>query len=232
MLIIGHRGAAGLAPENTIEALQAGADVGADILEFDVQSTFDKKLLVVHDSTLIRTHKKSVIIRWSKHASIQEATAKGHKIATLGEVLDLFFGKVLLNLEIKNRGTGKLVAEFIRDNYIKQPSDWQNILFSSFKPSELRAVRKVSQQAELAMLHHRNPFAYMAHHRQLNLTAVGFHRLHINSLSLAVAAQLELFTYAYTVNRPNAALKLNQRKIDAVVTDNPQAMRAKLENIL
>jgi glycerophosphoryl diester phosphodiesterase len=231
MLLIGHRGAAGLAPENTIEAFQIGVNVGADILEFDVQATFDKKLLVVHDSTLLRTHKKSHIIRWSKHASIQKATAKGHKIATLDEVLDLFFGKVLLNLEIKSRGTGKLVAEFIRDNYIQKPSDWENILFSSFKPVELRAVRSISKHAELAMLHHRNPFAFMAYHRQLDLTAVGFHRLYINSLSLAVAAQLQLFTYAYTVNRPEAAQRLIERNIDAIVTDNPKTMRAKLEKI-
>jgi glycerophosphoryl diester phosphodiesterase len=232
MLIIGHRGAAGLAPENTIEAFQAGINVGADILEFDVQATFDKKLLVVHDSTLLRTHKKSHIIRWSKLASIKEATAKGHKISTLDEVLDQFFGRVLLNLEIKSRGTGKLVAEFIRDNYIQKPSDWQNILFSSFKPSELRAVRDVSKHAELAMLHHRNPFVFMAYQRQLNLTAVGFHRLYINSLSLAVASQLNLFTYAYTVNRPEAAKMLSQRKIDAIVTDDPKTMRAKLAKML
>lgn len=232
MLLIGHRGAAGLAPENSLLAFQAGIDVGADILEFDVQATRDKKLLVVHDSTLLRTHKKSRIVRWSTHESIREATAKGHQIATLEEVLDLFFGKVLLNLEIKNRGTGKLIAQFIKDNYVKQPEDWQNILISSFKPSELKAVRKESKHAELAMLHYRNPFVFMAYHRQLDFTAVGFHRLYVNVLVLSVAKQLGLFTYSYTVNRPDAARKLSERGIDGIVTDNPKVMRAKLGDIL
>lgn len=232
MLIIGHRGAAGLAPENTLDALQAGVEVGADMLEFDVQLTRDKILLVVHDSTLLRTHKKSHIVRWSTHDSIKEATAKGHKIATLEEVLDMFYGKVLLNLELKKRGVAKYVAALLQRKYVRHPDDWQNILISSFKPSELKTFRKLAPEAELALLHYRNPFAFMLYNRQLNLTAVGFHRLYINSLALEVAKQLGLFTYTYTVNRPDAAKKLHERGVEGIVTDNPKMMRAKLSNIL
>ena len=232
MIIIGHRGAAGLAPENTLDALQSGAEVGSDVLEFDVQATRDKKLLVIHDSTLLRTHRKAHIVRWSSHESIKEATAKGHKIATLEEVLDRFFGKILLNLEIKSRGTGKLVVRLLEEKYIMRSEDWQNILLSSFKPAELKVVRKLAPEAELALLHARNPFAFVLHNRQLDLTAVGFNRLYINSLALEVAKQLGLFPYTYTVNRPEAARKLHERGIDGIVTDNPKVMRAKLDDIL
>lgn len=232
MLIIGHRGAAGLAPENSIDALQIGADVGADMLEFDVQVTRDKKLLVIHDSTLLRTHRKSHVVRWSTHESIKDATAKGHKIATLDEVLDMFFGNILLNLEIKSRGTGKLVAKLLQEKYIHHPEDWQNIIISSFKPSELKAIRRIAPHAELALLHYRNPFVFMLYNRQLALTAVGFHRLYINSLVIEVAKQLDLFVYTYTVNRPDAARKLYHRGIHGVITDNPKLMRAKLNDIL
>jgi len=232
MIIIGHRGDAGLAPENTLDALQSGAEVGSDVLEFDVQATRDKKLLVIHDSTLLRTHRKAHIVRWSSHESIKEATAKGHKIATLEEVLDRFFGKILLNLEIKSRGTGKLVVRLLEEKYIMRSEDWQNILLSSFKPAELKVVRKLAPEAELALLHARNPFAFVLHNRQLDLTAVGFNRLYINSLALEVAKQLGLFPYTYTVNRPEAARKLHERGIDGIVTDNPKVMRAKLDDIL
>ena len=232
MIIIGHRGAAGLAPENTLDAMQTGIDVGADMLEFDVQATRDKKLLVVHDSTLLRTHRKAHIVRWSNHESIKEATSKGHKIATLEEVLDLFFGKVLLNLEVKSRGAGKLVIALLQDKYITHPEDWQNILISSFKTTELKAIRKLTSHAELALLHARNPFLFMLYNRQLDLTAVGFNRLYVNSLALEVAKQLGLFTYTYTVNRTDAARKLHERGIDGIVTDNPKLMRAKLSDML
>lgn len=232
MLIIGHRGAAGLAPENTIDAFQKGIDVGADILEFDVQLTRDGIPVVIHDSTLLRTHRKRNIVRWSNHASLQKASEKGHQIATLEEVLDLCFGKVLLNLEVKNRGTGAKIARYIEKNYIKKESDWENILFSSFKGLELRAIRRISPHAELAMLHNRNPFAFIAYHRQLQFTAVGFHRLYTNQLATEIAKKLGLFIYAYTVNRPAAAKRLIGEGIEGFVTDNPARLRAELSDLV
>lgn len=231
MLIIGHRGAAALAPENSLEALKKGFDVGADALEFDVQLTRDKQLIVIHDSSLLRTHGSRVYIRWSSHASIQAAASKGHKIATLEEVLDMFFGKVLLNLEIKGRGVGKQVVDLLEKKYIKKPADWHNILLSSFKPTELIAVRRVSRHAQLAMLHNRNPLLFLAYQRFLNLTAVGFHRLHVNPLALDIAKRLELFCYVYTINRIEAARRFEILGIDGIVTDDPHLMRNKIDEV-
>lgn len=55
-LLIGHRGGAGLAPENTLVALRNGVDVwGADMLELDVHASSDGHCVVIHDSTLDRT---------------------------------------------------------------------------------------------------------------------------------------------------------------------------------
>lgn len=232
MLVIGHRGAAELAPENTIEAFQAGIEAGADILEFDVQRTRDGELLIVHDTTLFRTHKKLTIVRWSTHDSIKRAMEKGHKIATLKEVLDLYFGKVLLNLEIKNHGTAKHIVQFIESNYIQHQSDWESILFSSFKPGELVILRKYAPYAQIAMLHDKNPFTFMAFHRLVGFSAVGFHRLRMNSMAIAVAKQLGLFIYTYTVNRPEAVQQAVDAGIDGIVTDNPVALRAIVDDIL
>lgn len=232
MLIIGHRGAAGINPENSLKALEDGVAMGVDMLEFDVQVTRDKVPIVIHDSTLLRTHRKSHIVRWSTHASIIEATAKGHKIATLEEVLDKFFGRVLLNLEFKSRGSAAVATKLLKERYVKKPDDWQNILLSSFKPSELLVARKISPKAELSLLHYRNPFTFMAYQRRLDLAAVGFHRLNINPLALEVAKQLKLFTYVYTVNRPDALTVLKKKGIDGVVTDHPRNLREKLDDIL
>ena len=232
MLIIGHRGAAGLAPENTIEAFQAGIEAGADILEFDVQRTRDGELIVIHDSTLFRTHKKSTIIRWSTMESIKRATEKGHQIATLEEVMDRYFGKVLLNLEIKNIGTAKHIIRFVESRYIQKDTDWDAVLFSSFKPTELITARKMSQRAQLALLHDKNPFLFMLFHRRLDLSAVGFHRLRAHSMAIAIAKQLHLFTYVYTVNLPEATMRATEAGIDAIVTDNPIALRPIVDGIL
>lgn len=223
MLIIGHRGAAGHAPENTIEALRHGKLAGADMLEFDVQLTRDGVPIVIHDSTLLRTHRKRKWIRLSSHESIRRATEKGHKIATLEEVLDEFFGKVFLNLELKGRGTAAVVHALVQ-TYVHHEKDWQNILFSSFKATELMTLRKLCPTAHLGLLHYRNPFLYIAYHRKLKFSAVGFHRLYVNPLALEIAKRADLFTYVYTVNRPHTADILEMKGIDAVVTDFPEQL--------
>ena len=54
-LILGHRGASGYAPENTIEAFQQAIDMKADGIELDVQLSKDGELVVIHDEWIDRT---------------------------------------------------------------------------------------------------------------------------------------------------------------------------------
>jgi len=54
-LVMAHRGASGLAPENTLVAFQKALDLGADVLELDVHATKDGEIVVIHDETVDRT---------------------------------------------------------------------------------------------------------------------------------------------------------------------------------
>lgn len=220
MLVIGHRGAAGIAPENSLEAMRAGVKAGADMLEFDVRLTKDDIPVLTHDFHTLRTHRDTSIISHHTLAELQERTKK-QPLVPLSDVLDEFFGHILLNIEIKGRGTGKKVAELIASRYIKKTRDWDNIMFSSFRGSELSTIRRVNDHANLALLHSENPFIFIAYHRRLHLSAVGFHRLYVNPFALEIAKRAGLFTYAYTVNRPFTALHLAEQGIDGIVTDRP-----------
>ena len=55
MMYVAHRGASDTLPEDTIVALAAAVDLGADYVEFDVRSTRDERLVVIHDERLERT---------------------------------------------------------------------------------------------------------------------------------------------------------------------------------
>ena len=55
LIVTGHRGAAGLAPENTLASIQLALDLGVDRIEIDVQQTKDNVIIVLHDRTLRRT---------------------------------------------------------------------------------------------------------------------------------------------------------------------------------
>ena len=223
MLVIGHRGAAGLAPENTLEALHAGMQAGADILEFDVRLTKDNVPVVIHDATTARTHGNRVVISHVTHDELQ-AMNLTPSVPTLQEVLDEFFGHCILNIEIKARGCGKVVAELIASHYISKPADWDTIIISSFKARELVQVRKVSSHIPLALLHDQNPFLFIAYERRLHFSAVGFHRLYLNQLATEIAKRIGLFCYAYTIDRPYGAYILDQKGIDGVVTNKPNSI--------
>ncbi|MCA9327692.1 glycerophosphodiester phosphodiesterase [Candidatus Saccharibacteria bacterium] len=218
MLIIGHRGAAGLAPENTLESLRAGLEADADMLEFDVRLTSDNIPILSHDSKL-----HGLRVGYTSFADLKNAG----EVVTLESVLNEFFGRVLLNIEYKPSAGIDTIYTLIAKKYIKRPSDWNNLLFSSFHVLPLLRLRKLSTDINLALLHSVNPFAFVTYQRKLQLAAVGWHRLHVNRLAIEIAQKSDIFSYVYTVNRPQAAKILERRGIDAVVTDYPNKLANK-----
>lgn len=228
MLIIGHRGAAGLAPENTLASFEAAIEADVDMIEFDVRVTRDGHPVVIHDSRLIRTHHSARSISSLTLEELQTATSET-PIPTLREVLDRYFGKVLLNIEVKGRDTAMHVFEIIKKYYIHHTADWNAVLISSIRANELIVLRRTSTRINLALVQRNNPFLFVAYARRLQLTAVVFHRLHLNAFALEIAKRSGLFTAVYTVNRPHTAKALARLGYDAVFTDYPDKIGAALQ---
>jgi len=82
--VLGHRGCAGLEPENTIRAFKRALDLGVDLIEFDVRTTKDKKLIVIHDETVDRTTNGKGYVRNLNFEEIKKLnTSEGEKIPSL-----------------------------------------------------------------------------------------------------------------------------------------------------
>lgn len=223
LLIIGHRGAAGLETENTLAAMRAGIRAGAGMLEFDVRLTGDGVPVIIHDASTLRTHHKHINVGRTTLAELRAAT-KSAPIPTLKEVLDEFFGKVKLNIELKGKGSGEAAVKLVL-SYVQHSHDWDHVIFTSFHTNELVAARRTSSEAPLGMLNWHNPFAFVAHEKQLRLSAVGFHKLVVNPLAIAIAKKRGLFTYAYTVNCAATARLLAKEGIEGIVTNRPDIFK-------
>lgn len=221
MLIWGHRGAKGEYAANTIDAMHDALRQGVDGLEFDVRLTRDCIPVVIHDNTLLLTRGINRSVSNLTHNELKKIS-KDIPIPTLQEVLDEFWGKTYLNIELKSTGSGEVVATLLGSRYTKSAKDWQNCLISSFKIKELRQVRHTAPHARLALLHNRTPFTFILYQRSLKFAGLGFHRHYTSLLALTIARKLGIFTYAYTVNKPGGAKLLRDKKIDAVVTDYPR----------
>lgn len=126
-LIVGHRGAAGLAPENTLAAFQAAIELDLDGVEFDVQRSADGTLIVMHDEALNRTTNGSGAVREWAWQELQQLDAgswfhelfRGEKIPSLAEVFDcLRDSDLILHIELKSPtlypGIEAQVADLIR----------------------------------------------------------------------------------------------------------------------
>jgi glycerophosphoryl diester phosphodiesterase len=123
MMIMGHRGAAALEPENTLLSIRRAMDLGVDAVEVDVHLTRDKQIVVIHDETVERTTNGSGPVAGYDLDGIQKLDAgKGQRIPTLQEVIDLVRAKVRLVVELKGPGTEAPVTALIRENDFFQDS--------------------------------------------------------------------------------------------------------------
>lgn len=111
--IIGHRGASGDYPENTVVAFRRALDAGAEALELDVRLSADGVPVVIHDDTVERTTDGVGVVATATLASLRELDAGGgERIPTLAEVLETFPTTPLI-VEIKAIPAGKPVAELL-----------------------------------------------------------------------------------------------------------------------
>jgi len=109
VLVIGHRGALGHAPENTMVSFKMGWELGADLLELDIHMSRDGELIVMHDADVSRTADGRGRIKDMTLAEIKELDAgswfaarfQGERVPTLNEVLDWAKGRIPLAIEIK-----------------------------------------------------------------------------------------------------------------------------------
>jgi glycerophosphoryl diester phosphodiesterase len=152
--VIGHRGAAAYAPENTLEGIHTAADINIDWVELDVKLTKDDIPIIFHDDTLERTTNGSGLVAETTYEDIKQLEAgswfsdsfAGIKIPTLEEAIEVLINRNLgLNLEIKPcKGREKETAEVALDILSQYWDDHNRLLISSFDPISLEAAQDVA----------------------------------------------------------------------------------------
>jgi len=120
MIIMGHRGAAALEPENTLLSIGRAIEIGVNAVEIDVHFSKDKEIVVIHDSTLDRTTDGTGPVCNFTIDELKKLDAgKGQRIPTLQEVIDFIDNKVTLAIELKEGDTVESVFELIKRNNIE-----------------------------------------------------------------------------------------------------------------
>lgn len=225
-LCIGHRGARGHAPENTLLSIDTGMRLGADMIEFDVQRCEDQ-LVVIHDPRLERTTGGEGRVEQVRFDYLRSLDAgQGQQIPTLQEVLALVEARVPLNVEIKSAaGTGAMVASLLRDALADGWSASQ-FLVSSFHLPELYEFKQIAPEIPIAALVCGVPLDWAACAIELGASALNISAEFADPRLVHDAHSRGLKVYAYTVNHPQDIRALRAAGLDGVFSDYPDRVLA------
>jgi len=158
-LVIGHRGAAGEAPENTLASFRRAVDRQCDIIELDVHLSRDGFPVVCHDPTIDRTTDGRGAIRDKTVDELRDCDAgswfdrrfAGERIPLLSEVLELVPPNIVLNVELKHGWDGRLETHVLR--CVREHGRMDSVLFSSFDHRMLHRLKKAAPEASIGLVY-------------------------------------------------------------------------------
>lgn len=246
--VIGHRGGAGAAPENTVAAIRHGVEAGADAIEFDIHATSDGRIVLFHDDTLDRTTDGAGPVEARTLAELRRFDAghgytpdlgrsfpfrgAGVRIPTLAEALEAAEGLPVV-CEVKTPAAGRLLAEWLPDR-----PERERMIVGGFDPAALAPAAAAARWrcatrkdlAPLVLLGRLGLPARLlpevgaamvpVRHRGLRVVTRGFvRRCHATGAGVHV----------WTVNRPDEMRTLLDLGVDGLISDFPAVARRVVE---
>ena len=222
VLKIGHRGAAGRAPENTLQSFEKAVILGCDITELDVHLCGSNEVVVIHDETVDRTTNGTGFVSKLSLKNIKELDAgNGEKIPKLDEVLNFLKDNIMLNIELKGPGTEKPVYDLIGSCGWKK----EEIIITSFNWDMLCKYRKIDKDALIG------PLTFRDHVNALNL-AVELDAYCINPyyplLNRKYVKEVQnqgIKVFPWTVNKKQHIENLIELGVDGIISDYPDIIK-------
>ena len=225
MIVIGHRGAKGYEPENTLRSFEKAIQLGCDYVELDVHLA-DGELFVIHDSSVDRTTNGSGKISELTREQIKSLDAgNGQEIPALFEVLELIDGRCGVNIELKGPGTAEPVSDLLTSLSNRSLLSFP-VLISSFDFKELDAASKKFRRG---ILFDNIPDNWIELAKDYSAWSVNLSFKEV-SLDIIQTAHLHgLKVLAYTVNAPSDITTLELLGVDGIFSDFPdRILTAKL----
>ncbi len=232
-IVIGHRGASALAPENTLAAFRVAAEVGADGVEFDVQRTRDGQLVVIHDDEVDRTTNGTGLVREMTLDELRALDAgawfgaafQGERVPTLREVFDWARGTdLLLFIELKDpwqfEGIEAQVVELVRAFDLAERAQVR-----SFYHAALHTVYALDPAIPLSELW----LDRLPADDEITLPTVNALQMLYTPDEIARLHGRGVQITAWTVDQPRDVERLVRAEIDGLTTNHPDRVIAQVE---
>lgn len=237
MMLFGHRGAAALAPENTLPSFAAALEAGADGVELDIRLTADGRVVIMHDDNVSRTTDGRGFVSEMPFEAIRALNAAvrfpgwgdAARVPTLEEVLEVLTGRARIVVEAKGSfREGRFVpAAAVIEAAAPALAGVPDVLISSFDPAAVAAARALLPDVPTGFTSF-DPDAGLA-----TAVAAGHEECHIPQEAVTAdfvrrAHEAGRRVLCWTVNTPRRMAELSAMEVDGVFTDDPAALRAAL----
>lgn len=226
LLCIGHRGAMGHAPENTLSSVRKALELGAPCIEIDVHHV-DGHLLVFHDIRLERTTNGTGYLSGQSFEYLRSLDAgDGQQIPTLEEVCDVIDSKACINIELKGEATAAPVAALLT-KLIKEGWDKGKFLVSSFNYPQLLVMSRLHADIKIGALMHGVPLEGTKSAEEIHAYSVHPSIDFVNQFIVDDAHSRGLKVFVYGVDHPEDIAKMQALGVDGVFSGFPERV---LEN--
>jgi len=222
--VMGHRGAGGLAPENTLAAVEKAIDAGADWVEIDVQETADGEVVVVHDSDFMKLAGVNLKVWDATTADLEGIDVgrgfgpdfAGERVPTLAEVLEVCRGKVGVNIELKDYGHGQRLEERVAEIVEACGMD-REVILMSLKPSVVKRMKDLRPEWTVGLL----MSIAIGDAASLEADFLAVNARFVSRALVRRSHQAGKKVYAWTLNDAVGLSTLISRGVDGVITDYP-----------
>ena len=220
MRIIGHHGARGYEPENTLRSFKRAIDQGADMVEFDVRRAKDG-LVVIHDDTLDRTTNETGPVSGACLLEyLLRIRAGDDRVPEFAAAVEYVIERnTPVNVEMKSSGIAPQIAKCLRWMVTRGFPAAERSVVSSFDLDELRAFQRLLPwYMTAALIEERPPWSHPAvrHARSINSS------LAITDGRFVLEAHARgKDVNAYTVNEDSDFARMRDLGVDGIFTDYP-----------
>ncbi|MBS1514582.1 MAG: glycerophosphodiester phosphodiesterase [Bacteroidetes bacterium] len=216
--IIGHRGAAGIIAENSIESILTAINLGVDCIEIDVWKTTDNEIIVFHDAYLDRLTSMVGFVNQMDYSTIKKAKLKNNEhIPTLKEVIKIVKEKrIQLLIEVKSEDALELSVKILLEEL-----PMSEFIVGSFFHKDIKILKEQNSKIQTSIMFESVPILLEEY---LNIVNPDFVTISIdtyNKYLLETIKKQNRKLVFYTVNsEPEIELALNASPY-AIVTDFP-----------
>jgi glycerophosphoryl diester phosphodiesterase len=222
MLKIGHRGACGYAPENTLLSFRKAIKLKVSMVELDVHICKSGEVVVIHDDVVDRTtNGKGPVAKKILEELKSLDAGKGEKIPTFEEVLILINREFPINIELKGKNTAKPVADLIEKYVSKGRWTYDDFLVSSFNYKEITLFHQLCKKVKTGYLIKNIPLRYIVPARKIGAYSINPPLKYITKKIVDKCHSNGFKVFVWTVNNREDIGRMKSLGVDGIFSNYP-----------